>query len=84
MTKREIIKYFKAKGIEVEVTYLGYTIHHCSKVPHWRVSIPIIDSYDNEKSSYDMCVWESLSNVFDEIDLFVSIYWNEKRKCLVF
>lgn len=84
MTKREIINYFKAKGVAVEIDYIGYTIHRCAKVQCWRISIHYIDSYDNEPSSYDMFVYESLSNVFDEINLFVSIYWNEKRKCLVF
>lgn len=84
MTKRGIIKYFKDKGVEVEIDYIGYTVHKCSKVQCWRVSIYYIDSYDNEKSSYDMYVYESLFNVYDEINLFASIYWNEKRKCLVF
>lgn len=84
MTKRGIIKYFKDKGVEVEIDYIGYTMHHGNKVKCWRLSIYYIDCYDNEKGSYDMFVHNSLLNVFDEINLFVSIYWDEKRKCLVF
>lgn len=90
MTKREIIKYFEAKGVEVKIDYIGYTIHRdytidrYDKAKCWRVAIYYIDSYDNERCSYDMFVYNSLSNVVDEIALFVSIYWNEKRKCLVF
>lgn len=84
MTKREIIKYFKDKDVEVKIEYIGYMIHHCEKVKCWRLSIYYIDGYDNEKCSYDMFVHNSLLNVYDEINLFVSIYWNEKRKCLVF
>lgn len=53
MRRDEIVKYFRKKyGIEVKITYNGWTIHEVEHTRWWAVDIPFTDSISNDEEIY--------------------------------